>query len=249
MKIARLGVNIDHVATIRQARQSPYPSLTKAAEQSIRAGADQITIHLRFDRRHIQDHDVPTLVDYCHKKNSLLNLEVCCDPQIINRAVYYAPDWVCLVPERAEERTTEGGLNLLDSKVYQSVEAAIKIFKQHSPKTKISLFLAPDMQIIPMIEKLKIDAVEVHTGDFAHVYPQHLEELKKIQDFLTLLKPMGMGLHAGHGLTIDSVIPLLELGLIEEYNIGHWIIAESIYQGIEKVVFSLKEIIAKYPLK
>lgn len=249
MKLARLGVNIDHAATIRQARNADYPSLTRAAEKSIRAGADQITIHLRFDRRHIQDQDVPTLVNYCHQKNSLLNLEICCDPKIVNQAVYYCPDWVCLVPERIEERTTEGGLNLKDAKVFESVANAIKLFKQHSPKTKISLFLAPDVNIISFISKLPIDAVEIHTGDYAHHYPNHGQELIKIKDFLIALKPLNIGLHAGHGLTYDSVLPLLELGLIEEYNIGHWIIAESIFAGIYNVVSDLKQVIAKYPLQ
>ena len=146
MKNARLGVNIDHVATLRQARSTAYPSLTQAAAISIRSGADQITIHLRFDRRHIQDQDVPVLIDYCHKNNSLLNLEVCCDPQMINRAAYCSPDWVCLVPERQEERTTEGGLNLVDPKVFDSVAKAIKNFRYYSPQTKVSLFLAPDQR-------------------------------------------------------------------------------------------------------
>ncbi len=248
MKIARLGVNIDHVATIRQARQSSYPSLTRAAQKSIFAGADQITIHLRFDRRHIQDNDVPTLVHYCHQHNSLLNLEVCCDPQIIHRAVYYAPDWVCLVPERQEERTTEGGLNLKDSAVYNSVKEAIKNFKQFSPTTKISLFLAPDIDLIPLLPPLDIQAVEVHTGDYAHRYPQHNHELHKIKSFLLQLKTLKIGLHAGHGLTNESIVPLLQQGIIEEYNIGHWIISESIFTGIEHVVRDLKQMILKYPL-
>lgn len=249
VKVARLGVNIDHVATIRQARNSLYPSLFLAAEKSIFSGADQITIHLRADRRHIQDKDVPALVAFCHNKNSLLNLEICCDPSMVNQAAYYQPDWVCLVPERVEEQTTEGGLNLKDPQIFKSVEAAIQKFKMLSPKTKISLFLAADIAIIPEIKKLSIAAVEVHTGDYAHAFPTHQNELLKIENFLHELKKLGIGLHAGHGLTDQSILPLLDLGMIEEYNIGHWIIAESLFEGIEAVVLKLKNLIALHPLK
>ncbi len=249
MKVARLGVNIDHVATIRQARHTLYPSLNLAAEKSIHSGADQITIHLRADRRHIQDNDVPALIDFCHKKNSLLNLEICCDPKIVNQATYYRPDWVCLVPERVEEQTTEGGLNLKDPKIYAAVFEAVEKLKKYSPNTKISLFIAPDREIIPEIKKLSVQAIEVHTGDYAHAYPRHQEELTKIKNFLNELKSQKIGLHAGHGLTNQSILPLLELGIIEEYNIGHWIIAESIFEGIDTVVLNLKKLIAQHPLK
>lgn len=249
MQLARLGVNIDHVATIREARKTLYPCLSKAAEISLKSGADQITIHLRADRRHIQDQDVPEIINFCHGKNSFLNLEICCDPSIVNQATYYRPDWVCLVPERVEERTTEGGLNLKDPLVMMAVEQAILKFKKHSPLTKISLFLAPDIALVPLIKKLSIDAVEVHTGDYAHKFPHHQEELLKIKNFLQALASSDIGLHAGHGLTNDSIVPLLELNLIEEYNIGHWIIAESIFIGLENVVRNLRNLIAKYPLK
>jgi pyridoxine 5-phosphate synthase len=249
MNVARLGVNIDHVATIRQARQGQYPSLIKAAELSLEHGADQITIHLRADRRHIQDADVPQIIDFCHQKKSFLNLEICCDEKMIQRACSYYPDWVCLVPERAEERTTEGGLNLKDKMVLTSVTKAVEDLRTICPKTKISLFLAPDCSLMPALQKLPIDAVEVHTGDYAHAYPSSNDDLLKIQQFLLEIKSIKMGLHAGHGLTSSSLIPLLKFSLIEEYNIGHWIIAESIFRGIGQVVHDLKETILQYPLQ
>lgn len=249
MRKARLGVNIDHVATIRQARNTIYPSLIKAAEESIQAGADQITIHLRSDRRHIQDQDVPALVNFCHSKNSFLNLEICCDPNIVNQAVYYRPDWVCLVPERIEEKTTEGGLNLKDPKVFTAVEKAINHFLKFSPKSKISLFIAADTQIIPYIKRLPVNAIEIHTGDYAHAYPHYHQELEKIKNFYHEIAAENIHIHAGHGLTQESLIPLLEMAFIEEYNIGHWIIADSIFKGIHNVVFDLKNLIERFPLK
>lgn len=252
MKNARLGVNIDHVATLRQARKSSYPSLLQAAKMSIASGADQITIHLRKDRRHIQDVDVPNIIELCHAENSFLNLEICSDEEMIDKACFYKPDWVCLVPERAEEQTTEGGLNLSIESVYHSIKIAVEKLKLKTPKSKISLFIAPDVKIIDKILSLKVHAVEVHTGDYAHDFPKIDQHLKIMETFSMQLKEKSSGLigiHAGHGLTVESIIPLLKQGIFEEYNIGHWIICQAVFEGLGNVVDNLKKTISTYPIK
>lgn len=251
MTIARLGVNIDHVATLRQARKSSYPSLIEAAKISIENGADQITIHLRKDRRHIQDNDIPSILEICQHKRSILNLEICTDTQMIDSACYFKPDWVCLVPERIEEQTTEGGLNINSVEIYNSLEKAVNKLREKTPNTKISLFIAPDPGIIEKILKLKVNAVEVHTGDYAADYPNINIHLEKIQMFLKILNTSSkqkLGLHAGHGLTQESILPLLKQGIFEEYNIGHWIVCQSVFDGLGNVVSNLKKTIQQYSL-
>jgi len=248
MSFARLGVNIDHVATIRQARGTSYPSLVRAANLCIEAGAEQITIHLRGDRRHIQDDDVVPILKCCHDHQTLLNLELAAQASMTDLACQFKPDWVCIVPEREEEQTTEGGLNLLDKRVYTQVQLAVEKFRLKLPKTKISLFLAPNIELLPTIESLDIDAVEIHTGDYAHHFPNCDKELSYIKIFLEAINKLPVGLHAGHGLTNQSIVPLLELKMIEEYNIGHWIISQSLFDGLPKVVAELRKQIHTYPL-
>ena len=243
---ARLGVNIDHVATLREARGESYPSLENAAEVCLESGADQITIHLREDRRHIQDKDVPNIRRITKKKGKLMNLEMGCDPGIMEVALLHKPDWVCLVPEKREEQTTEGGLNLIDVRNFQKIKECCARLKDSIPNLKISLFVESDIPTLEKVHELGsglIDAVEIHTGDYAIQYlaqksvDNFLKEFERAKEFV---EERGIACHAGHGLTLESVTPLIEQGLFEEYNIGHWIISESVFMGLGEVVKNLK---------
>lgn len=242
--MARLGVNIDHVATLRQQRGEDYPSVQRAAEVVLKAGADQITIHLREDRRHIQDADVPVVHEVCRRFQKPLNLEIGCAPEIVQIACRERPEWVCLVPEKREERTTEGGLNLLNTQVFARVQESISELKHRSPATRVSLFVEAHAEVIQRCLRLEAHAVEIHTGDYASDF-NHREDLapylKLYAQAHQAIKAAGWGFHAGHGLTMDSVGPLVEQNLFEEYNIGHWIVAESVFQGLAPVVRELAE--------
>lgn len=252
MKFARLGVNIDHVATLRQQRGEFYPQVDRAAEVSLATGAHQITIHLREDRRHIQDADVPSVHSVCKKFGRPLNLEMGASDEMVKIAIGEQPEWVCLVPEKRQERTTEGGLDVLDSANYDQLKKACEEIKKGSPKTKISLFVEADEEVLKKCLTLKADAVEIHTGAYAKDFLNktslihHLEKYKKGS---LLIKKAGWGYHAGHGLTFESLLPLLEEGDFEEYNIGHWIIAESVFIGLGHVIKEMLTLIQKYPLK
>jgi pyridoxine 5-phosphate synthase len=244
MKDIRLGVNIDHVATLRQQRGELYPSLEHAAQLVLEAGADQITIHLREDARHIQPYDVPCIQQICLKYKKPLNLEMGCADSVISLGVKVKPAWICLVPEKREERTTEGGLNLLDRNVFFKVQETIAKFRADSPQTKISLFVEADEKVLTQVQLLNVDAIEIHTGDFArdfnlnHPIDRYQAIYRKAFEFCLKHK---MGCHAGHGLTNKSLSPLLHWGYFQEYNIGHWIISESIFTGLAHVVTALKQ--------
>ncbi len=252
MKFARLGVNIDHVATLRQQRGEFYPEVSRAAEVALATGAQQITIHLREDRRHIQDHDVPTVHQVCKKMGQLLNFEMGCSDEMVKIAIKQKPEWVCLVPEKRQERTTEGGLDVIDPANYERVKKACDEIKANSPATKISLFVEADAEVLKRCLTLKADAVEIHTGEYAKDFLNkktllpHLEKYKKGSK---IIKSAGWGYHAGHGLTFDSLEPLLQEGEFEEYNIGHWIIAEAVFIGLGHVIKEMLTLINKYPLK
>lgn len=252
MKYARLGVNIDHVATLRQQRGEYYPEVLRAAEVALATGSHQITIHLREDRRHIQDHDVPTVHDICKKMGMPLNLEMGCSDEMIKIAIKQKPEWVCLVPEKREERTTEGGLDVMDQKNYDRVKKACEDIKALSPSTKISLFVEGDADVLKRCLTLKADAVEIHTGEYAKDFLNKKDlasHLQKYAEGQKIIKAAGWGYHAGHGLTYDSLEPLLEQGVFEEYNIGHWIIAEAVFIGLGHVIKEMLTLINKYPLK
>jgi pyridoxine 5-phosphate synthase len=233
--IPRLGVNIDHVATLRQARGEEYPSIVEAASQSLNNGGDQITIHLREDRRHIQDTDVEAVKLVTKRFGKPLNLEMGVNPEIVEIAIASNPEWICLVPENRQEKTTEGGLDLKDDNNYIRIEDAVKKLKESIKDVKISLFLEADLETLLKAKDLNIDAVEIHTGEYAKTFlngddiSKFITQFKNAQDFLNKNK---IGCHAGHGLSNESVIPLLEEKLFVEYNIGHWIICDALFNGL-----------------
>ena len=249
MKV-RLGVNIDHVATLRQARGENYPSIVDAANIVLRDGADQITIHLREDRRHIQDTDVEAVHLVTKKFGKPLNLEMGCNDEIVEIAVATAPDWVCLVPEKREEKTTEGGLDLKSKTNFDKVMSTCKYLKSKVEGVKISLFLEGDIETLTLASEMPIDAVEVHTGDYARAflneesYEEFIVQYKNAKVFLT---SKNIGCHAGHGLTEKSLMPLLKNNLFEEYNIGHWIICQAVFDGLSKVVKDMLSSMTDYP--
>jgi pyridoxine 5-phosphate synthase len=251
MKFARLGVNIDHVATLRQQRGEFYPEVTRAAEVALASGSHQITIHLREDRRHIQDADVPAVHDVCKKFGKLLNFEMGCSDEMVQIAINEQPEWVCLVPEKRQERTTEGGLDVVDPANFERVKKACDAIKAKSPATKISLFVEADENVLKNCLLLKADAVEIHTGEYAKDFlagKDPAPHFLKYQTGAKIIKASGWGYHAGHGLTFESLEPLLKEAQFEEYNIGHWIIAESVFIGMGHVIKEMLTLINKYPL-
>lgn len=250
--IPRLGVNIDHVATLRQARGEEYPSVVDAAQVSLLNGADQITIHLREDRRHIQDTDVEAVRLVTKRFGKPLNLEMGVNPEIVEIAIASTPEWICLVPEKREEKTTEGGLDLLDDQNFIRVEEAVRKLKSSIKDVKISLFLEAKIETLIKATQLGIDAVEIHTGEYAQVFAngddigKFIEQYRSAKEFLINNK---IAVHAGHGLTEESVKPLLEAKIFEEYNIGHWIICHSLFNGLSNTVKNLKNLFESYPLR
>jgi pyridoxine 5-phosphate synthase len=246
MSKVRLGVNIDHVATLRQARGESYPSIAEAARVSLDSGADQITIHLREDRRHIQDYDVTAVKAVTQNYGKPLNLEIGSNQEIIDIAIDIKPEWICIVPEKREEQTTEGGLNLIDEFSFNKIKKTCELLKEKTPESKISLFVESDIETMRKSSELLIDAVEIHTGDYASAfnndedYDLHLASFKRAKEFCEEKK---IGFHAGHGLTDKNLLPLVKEGLFVEYNIGHWIIADSVFCGLEASIKKLLKII------
>lgn len=252
MKYPRLGVNIDHVATLRQQRGEFYPQIKRAAEVALATGAHQITIHLREDRRHIQDQDVPDTHLVCQQFKLPLNFEMGCSDEMVKIACTQKPEWVCLVPEKREERTTEGGLDVMDSANYARVKKACDTIKHYSPETKISLFVEASPEVLKKCLTLKADAVEIHTGEYAKDFlnkNDYAHHLKLYREGHQIIKAQGWGYHAGHGLTFDSLEPLLAEQKFEEYNIGHWIISEAVFIGLGHVIKEMLTLINKYPLE
>lgn len=250
--IPRLGVNIDHVATLRQARGEEYPSVVDAAQVSLLNGADQITIHLREDRRHIQDTDVEAVRLVTKRFGKPLNLEMGVNPEIVEIAIASSPEWICLVPEKREEKTTEGGLDLLDDQNFIRIEEAVRKLKSSIKDVKISLFLEAKIEVLIRATQLGIDAVEIHTGEYARIHAngddisRFIEQYRAAKEFLTNNK---IATHAGHGLTEESVKPLLESRIFEEYNIGHWIICHALFHGLSTTIKNLKSQFEAHPLR
>ena len=226
----RLGVNIDHVATIRNARGGPHPDPVRAALAAAAAGADGITAHLREDRRHITDEDIERLMA---EIDLPLNLEMAATDEMLAIALRHKPHAACIVPEKREERTTEGGLDaagqfdLLKSYVAQLTDAGIRV----------SLFIEPSEAQVDAAVRLGAPVAEFHTGRYAHVEgAEQTAELKRIADAAALAAKNGIEPHAGHGLTFDNVVPIAAIPQIAELNIGHFLIGEAIFTGLEESV-------------
>lgn len=232
-----LGVNIDHIATIRQARKGIEPDPVYGAYIAEINGADQITVHLREDRRHIQFRDVQILKETVQSK---LNLEMAAIPEMVTIAKQIKPDTVTLVPEKREEVTTEGGL-LITNEV-KEVVAQLK-----EANIEVSLFIEADLDMIKLAGKCGADAVELHTGKYAEKYQEdnYEEELKRLLKGAKAIKSAGMRVVAGHGLNYKNIFPLLELDIFTEYNIGHSIISRAVFTGLAEAVSQMKNIINK----
>lgn len=238
----RLGVNIDHVATLRQARGTDYPNVLQAAYVAADAGADLITVHLREDRRHIQDRDVVLLRETLPIP---LNLEMALTAEMVDIALSVKPDWCCLVPEKREELTTEGGLDIT------SQQAQIKaVCKQlQAEGIKVSLFVDADEAQLRASQACGANAVELHTGQYgdAKKHDQHggtaeAQELERIAQAAQLAQELGLGVHAGHGLHYHNVQAITEIDVIQELNIGHAIVARAVFTGLDQAVREMKRL-------
>ena len=235
----RIGVNIDHIATVRNARGELHPDPFFAAKLAKKLGADSITIHLREDRRHIKDLDAKKI---CSLKNLLVNLEVSTNKKIIKIAHKIKPNFICIVPEKRKEITTEGGLDLKKNK--NDLRKIILGFKEKGIRT--SLFINPSFKDVKISKELKIDCVELHTGKLSNLVKSKKnfnKELKKIKECSILADELGIEVHAGHGLDYKSTKLLSNIKQIKEFNIGHFIIGESIFFGLKKVIKNFKKII------
>jgi pyridoxine 5-phosphate synthase len=237
--VKRLGVNIDHVATVRNARGENHPDPYYAALQVMKMGADSVTIHLREDRRHINDLDAKKI---CKTKSVLVNLEISMNDKIVNNALKIKPDYICLVPENRKEITTEGGLNIIKNK--KRLKSIIEKFKKK--KIRTSLFINPSIKDITLSKELNVDCVEIHTGKLSNLVKskkKYNNELNRIKKCSILASKLNIEVHAGHGLDYKTTGILNKIKEIEEFNIGHFIIGESIFIGLSKVIKKFKSII------
>ena len=237
----RLGVNIDHVATLRNARGEFHPDPITAVKFARKAGADSITIHLREDRRHIKDDDAKKI---CSINNLLVNLEISTNPKIIKIALKIKPNYICIVPENRKEITTEGGLNLKKNK--NKIKKIISLFKKKNIRT--SLFINPTIEDVKISKEINCDCIEIHTGKLANLIKNkkiHHKELDRIKKCSKIAKKLGLEVHAGHGLDYKTTKILSKINQIEEFNIGHYLIGESIFFGLFKVVKNFKKILKK----
>ena len=235
----RLGVNIDHIATLRNARGELHPNPLFAAKFAKKAGADSITIHLREDRRHINDLDAKKI---CSIKNLLVNLEISTNFEIVKIALKLKPDFVCIVPENRKEITTEGGLNLKKNK--SKIKKIISKFANKNIRT--SLFINPSLSDIKIAKELKTDCIEIHTGHLANLVKSKKnfsKEFQRIKKSSKLAKNLGIEVHAGHGLDYKTTKILTKINEIQEFNIGHYLIGESVFYGLNKIIKIFKKII------
>lgn len=236
--MARLSVNIDHIATIREARKGNEPDPVTAASLAELAGCDGIIVHLREDRRHIQDRDVEILRKTIITK---LNLEMAATAEMVKIAVKIRPDMCTLVPEKRQELTTEGGLDLLGN--FTHLKATVS--KLQKGKILVSLFIDPDPEQINAAKEMKADYVEIHTGIYsnARTTKEIDRELKKIVESVSLASQLGLGINAGHGLNYHNIQPLVNLSEIDEFSIGHSIIARAVLVGLERAVKDMIDLI------
>lgn len=237
---ARLGVNVDHVATLRQARKLNYPDPVTAAALAELAGAEQVTIHLREDRRHIQERDLKVLRETCQ---TLLNLEMAATQEMVKMAYEHKPDLVTLVPERREELTTEGGLDVNSQK--DALARVVKNLKDGD--ITVSMFIDPEMDQIKASHRISADRVELHTGRYceARTEKDRSREYARIVDAAKAATKLGLGCAAGHGLNYDNVRPIARITEIDELNIGHAIVARAIFVGFDRAVREMVELLRK----
>jgi pyridoxine 5-phosphate synthase len=231
-----LGVNIDHVATLRQARRTPYPDILEAARAAERGGADGITVHLREDRRHIQDADVEILRTELRAK---LNLETAAIEEMVQLACRLRPPDVCLVPERRQELTTEGGLDVAGQE--RALSDATR--RLADAGVRVSLFIDPDPRQIESAARIGAPVIEIHTGTYADTHDALAQEreLGRIRAASAQARAAGLIVNAGHGLTLENVSPIAAIPQMNELNIGHSIVADAIFNGLETAVRRMKE--------
>jgi len=237
----RLGVNIDHVATIRNARGENYPSPLRAALLAEKFGADSITIHLREDRRHIREND---LKEIKKKLKIPLNLEIAPTKEMLKISLIHRPKYVCIVPEKRSEITTEGGLNL--KKNLSKISRILRKLKSKNIRT--SLFIEPNIRDIKTAKLINADCIEIHTGKICNLHNKKKnikKELKKIKDAVEFANNVGLEVHLGHGINFSSAKILSRLKGIKEFNIGHFLIGESIFIGIKESIKNFKRILKK----
>jgi pyridoxine 5-phosphate synthase len=239
MSKIRLGVNIDHVATVRNARGENYPSPLRAALIAEKNGADSVTIHLREDRRHIKELDLAQI------KNKLkipLNLEIAATKEMLKIALKNKPPFVCIVPEKRKEITTEGGLNLNFKKNF--IKKIIYLLKKNN--SRVSLFIEPSLKDIIESKKMNADCIEIHTGKLCNLINKkknYKKELNRIKNAVLIGNKLGLEVHAGHGLTYQSTKILSKIKGIKEFNIGHFLIGESIFIGLSNSIKLFKKIL------
>jgi pyridoxine 5-phosphate synthase len=234
----RLGVNVDHVATLRQARLTRYPEPVMAAALAELAGADQITVHLREDRRHIQERDLRVLRETVQTR---LNLEMAATPEMVKIACEVKPDLITLVPEKREERTTEGGLDVnLQRDPLRKQVAFLR-----EAEIAVSVFIDPDLDQVRGAHKLEASAIELHTGFYceARGAKAREREIEKLVDAAKTAARLGLQVAAGHGLSYENAVPVAQILEIEEFNIGHSIVARALLVGMERAVREMKDLL------
>ena len=238
-KALELGINIDHVATLRNARGTAYPDPLKAARLAEEAGADLITLHLREDRRHIKDADLLALRPLIKTR---MNLECAVTPEMIKIACQVKPHDVCLVPEKREEVTTEGGLDILGH--YDAVKLATKQLQEAG--IRVSLFIDPDVKQIAAAKEVGATVIELHTGRYADVTgEEQKKELERIQKAAEYGVSIGLRVNAGHGLHEGNVMPIAAISNLSELNIGHAIVAEALFKGWQKAILDMKSLMVQ----
>jgi pyridoxine 5-phosphate synthase len=240
MAPARLGVNVDHVATLRQSRRTAYPDPVAAAMLAELAGADQITLHLREDRRHVQERDLTLLR---RTVTTRLNLEMAATQDMVKIAYEVKPDVVTLVPERREELTTEGGLDVVGGR--DALRRVVKTLRD--AEIKVSLFIDPDLDQVKAAHRAEAEVVEFHTGRYcdARLAPDRGRELSRLVDACKAASKLGFEVAAGHGLNYRNVEPVAALPEVEELNIGHAIVARAVLVGFERAVREMKELLQR----
>jgi pyridoxine 5-phosphate synthase len=236
-----LGVNIDHIATLRQARGTTYPSIIEAALKAEKAGADSITLHLREDRRHMQDEDLYELKPLIQTK---MNLELAPTEEMIQIAIDVMPEDVCMVPERRQERTTEGGLDVKGH--FDAIKTASDRLAKEG--IRVSLFIAPDIMQIEKAVLMGVPVIEIHTGHYANLEPGQLrdKELIIIHEAINYARKEGLIVNAGHGLHYKNVQPIAAIKGIDELNIGHAIVSHALFVGWEHAIREMKSLIEEY---